>query len=197
MKTLSFNDLVQWCSESPSGVKLESPNHLHYETSEIFGFRVDIPSEAPRVVALVYSLLAVEEDTGYYGGMIWYTNYDMGTPEIERCGLRILEQMRRGYGGVESVENAPAQLFRSDEIVDNHAFLTLPLLWGWDAYFMPHGTRYFAYSRQNGSLYLVTDNEQVFRKLGAACAAYNPVIELPTYLRPDNLAGGSSSASRE
>ena len=196
MKTLSFDDLVQWCSESPSGVKLESPYHLHYGTQETFGFRIDVPPEATRVVALVHSLLAVEEDTGYYGGIIWYTNFGMGTPEIEQCGLRILEQMRRGYGGVESVENAPAQLFRSDEIVDNHAFMTLPLLWGWDAYFMPHGTRYFAYARQNGSLYLVTDKEHVFQKLRTACAAYHPVLELPTYLRADTLASGSSPATR-
>ena len=86
MKTLNFNDLVQWCSESPSGEKIESPYRLHYGTPETFGFRIDVPSEATRVVALVYSLLAVEEDTGYYGGIIWYTNFGMGTPEIEQCG---------------------------------------------------------------------------------------------------------------
>jgi hypothetical protein len=183
MKTLSFSDLVHWCNESPSGVKIESTDHLHYAASKVFGFRIDIPSEAMRVVALVYSLLAVEEDTGYYGGVIWFTNWGMGTPQIEQCGLRILEQMRRGYGAVESVENTPGQLFRSDELVDTHAFMTLPLLWGWDAYFTPHGTRYFAYARQNGSLYLVTDDEQVFQKLRAACDAYHPVMELPTYLR--------------
>jgi hypothetical protein len=166
-----------------SSVKVEAPDHLRYEASKILELRIDVPLEAMRVVALVYTLLWVGDDAGYYGGLISFTNWGMGTPEIEQCGLRILEQMRRGYGAVESIGNAPAQIFRSDEIADTHAFMTLPLLWGWDAYFTPHGTRYFAYARQNGSLYLITDEENVFQKLMTAFAAYHPVLKLPTYLR--------------
>jgi hypothetical protein len=40
-----------------------------------------------------------------------------------------------------------------------HAFLCVPMLFGWDAYFIPRGTRYFAYVRGNGFLDLVTDAE--------------------------------------
>lgn len=187
MKTLNLSELVRWCNESPSGVKIGSPDHLQYQAPKIFGCRIDVPSEAMRIVSLVYSLLAVEQEVGFYGGLIWYTNWGMGTPELEQCGLRILEQMRRGYGAGESVENSPAQVFRSDERVDAQAFITLPLLWGWDAYFTPHGSRYFAYARQNGSLYLVTDDEEVFQKLLGAFDAYHPVLELPTYLKSDAL----------
>jgi hypothetical protein len=183
MKALEIDELAKWCEESPSGIKFEAPCHLRYATGRPLGLRINIPSQATRVVALVYSLLAVEEDVGYYGGLIWFTNWDYGTPEIERCGLRMLEQMRRGYGISQSVENAPCQLFRSDEIVDAHAFLALALLWGWDAYFTPHGTRYFAYCRQNASLYLVTDDEQVFEKLLASLITHHPISELPTYLK--------------
>ncbi len=134
-------------------------------------------------MALASSLMSAEEDDGFYGALIWFTNWDIGTPNIERSGLRILEQMRRGYGVTASVENAPAQLFRSDEAVDAQAFLTLPMLFGWDAYFTPHGTRYFAYVRQNGSLFLVTDGEEVLQKLKASLDPYRPALELPSYLQ--------------
>src|SRR5690242_2247554 len=177
MKALQIDELRTWFDESSSSVKLDPTGYLRYATDGPVGLRLEIPPEAPKTVALASSLLAVEEDDGYYGALMWFTNWDIGTPQIERCGLRILEQMRRGYGVTASVENAPAQLFRTDEIADAHAFLTLPMLFGWDAYFMPHGTRYFAYVRNNGSLFLVTDDQKVHRRLQAFLASYGPMVE--------------------
>jgi hypothetical protein len=183
MKALQLDEIRRWCDESPSGIRVDSAGHLRYSTGNLLGVRLDVPAKATAAVSLVSSLLAVEECDGYYGALMWFTNWDIGTPQIERCGLRILEQMRRGYGVTASVENAPGQLFRSDEMVDVQAFLTLPLLFGWDAYFAPHGTRYFAYARQNSSLFLVTDNEQVLQKLQQSLEPYQPVLELPSYLK--------------
>lgn len=183
MKALQIDELRRWFDESPSGIKVDPTDHLRYPTRNSLGLRLDVPLEAQKVAALASSLLSVEEDDGYYGALIWFTNWDIGTPQIERCGLRILEQMRRGYGVTASVENAPAQLFRTDEITDVQAFLTLPMLFGWDAYFAPHGTRYFAYVRQNSSLFLVTDKEPVLQKLRAFLDPYRPESELPSYLQ--------------
>lgn len=183
MNALQTDELRRWCDESPSGIKLDAMGHLRYATRNSLGLRLGVPLEARKAAALASSLVSVEEDDGFYGALIWFTNWDTGTPQIERCGLRILEQMRRGYGITASVENAPAQLFRTDEIVDVQAFLTLPMLFGWDAYFMPHGTRYFAYVRQNGSVFLVTDREQVLQKLRVFLDPYQPAMELPPYLQ--------------
>jgi hypothetical protein len=190
VQALQVEDLRRWCEASPGGVKLDLPAHLRYANGNRLGFRLEVPSEAPRAVALVSSLLAVEEDDGdYYGALLWFTNFDTGTPRIERCGLRILEQMRRGYGVTASVENAPGHLFRTDEIADVHAFLALPLLFGWTAYFVPHGTRYFAYARPDASLYLVTDDDQVLQRLLTHLAGYHPVLQLPSYLRDGDAEG--------
>jgi hypothetical protein len=186
VQALQIDEIRRWCDESPSGVRVAPSGHLRYATHDPYGIRLDVPSEAAKVVALVSSLLAVEQEDGFYGAFMWFTNFDTGTPRIERCGLRILEQMRRGYGVTPSIENAPGQLFRTDEMVDAHAFLTLPLLFGWDAYFMPHGTRYIAYARQNASLFLVTDGEPALQKLMTSLEPYHPVLELPAYLRGEN-----------
>lgn len=183
MRALQSEALVKWFDDSTSGVKVDPGGHLRYTAPNLRGLRLDVPSEASKIAVLVSDLLSIEEPDGYYGALIWFTNWDIGTPLIERCGLRILEQMRRGYGVTASIENAPAQLFRTDEIVDVQAFLTLPLLFGWDAYFAPHRTRYFAYVRQNGSLFLVTDEDTVLRQLQASLEPYHPTFELPSYLR--------------
>src|SRR5260370_9919779 len=152
MKVLRTEDVLKWCETSASRISPAPRGYLRYGMSEPLGIRLTVPREAQAAVMLAHRLLAFEGDDGYYGAFMWFANWDIGTPQIERCGLRMLEQMRRGYGVTASVENAPGQLFRTDEIADAHAFLTLPLLFGWDAYFMPHGTRYFAYARQNASL---------------------------------------------
>lgn len=187
MQVLQVDDVRNWFEHSPSGLKMGPPAHLRYATRTPLGIRLDVPLEATRAVALVSSLVAVEEDEGdYCGAMMWFTNFDIGTPRIERCGLRMLEQMRRGYGATASVENAPGQLFRADEIADVHAFLVLPLLFGWDAYFAPHGTHYFAYARSNASLYLVTYDKQVLQRLLTCLEGYHPLMEIPAYLRDGN-----------
>lgn len=183
MKALQIDELRKWFDESPAGVKVDPTGHLRYATREPLGIRLDVPPEARRAVALAYSLLAVEEDVGFSGALMWFTDWGYSPPQIENCALRMLEQMRRGYGVTASIENAPGQLFRSDEIMDVHAFLAIPLLFGWDAYFMPYGTRYFAFVRENASVFLVTDKEQVLQKLLALLEAYHPVLELPSYLQ--------------
>lgn len=183
MQTLRIDELIDWCKSPPVGLMADPMGYLRFATGVAYSIRVDVPPEASKAVVLASTLLAIEEEeSGFYGALIWFTNWDTGTPNIERCGLRMLEQMRRGYGVTASVENAPAQLFRTDEIADVHAFLALPLLFGWDAYFVPHGTHYFAYVRENASLFLVTDDERVLQRLQTRLEPYRPALELPSYL---------------
>jgi hypothetical protein len=183
MFALSNKDLQARYEAMSLNINVEPKGYLSYRDSKpLFGLRLNVPSEGPKVALLAYSLVAFEGDE-FCGALLWFTSWDIGTPQIERCGLKLLEQMRRGYGVTPSVENAPAQFFRTDESVDAQAFLTLPLTFGWDAYFMPHGTRYFAYARRNGSLFLVTDQEEVSQKLLAFFEKRHPVPELPSYLR--------------
>lgn len=183
MNAIQTDELVRWCDQSRSGIKVDpEASHLRYSTDNPHGLRINIPTEAQKTAVLVSSLLSVEGDDGYYGALMWFTNWDMGTPQIERCGLKVCEQMRRGYGVTASLENAPAQLFRTDESTDVQAFLILPMLFSWDAYFAPHGTHYFAYVRGSGAMFLVTDSEEVFLKLRESLSSYRPTSELPSYL---------------
>jgi hypothetical protein len=182
MHALSIDDLQKWGTASHLKMRIEPKGYLFYETGKpLFGIRLNVPGEGRAAAALASSLVAFEDE--YHGGFLWFTNWDIGTPQIERAGLKIVEQMRRGYGVTSSVENAPAQLFRSDESVDAQAFLTMSVIFGWEAFLMPHRTRYFAYARPNGSLFLVTDEEEISHKLLAFFEYLHPVVELPSYLK--------------
>ena len=190
MHAISIGDFRTWCKASFGfGYR---PSRLSYGTGGpylVFGSRCRV-----KVRKLQFSpcLMAFEGENAYYGGALVLTSWDIGTPSIERSALRILEQMRRGYGVTASVENGPVQLFRSDEFADAQAFLTLPMIFGWDAYFMPHGTRYFAFIRRNNSIFLLTDEKEVFQKLLSFFEDRRPAVELPLSARREGRFVGRS-----
>jgi hypothetical protein len=188
VRTLTYQESKEWCEQAPLSMKVGQYAHLSYESPTVFGMSIKMPLESGPVMALGSGLLAFEANVEFYGGLLWLANWDIGTPLVERAGLKIIEQMRRGYGNCSSIENAPGNLFRTDEIADLHAFLCLPMLFGWDAYFVPRGTRYFAYVRSNGFLYLVTDEEETYTRLLSHLAYWKPSPEVPSYV---TSAGGS------
>lgn len=182
MRSLTYQESKEWCEKAPLSMKVGPQVQLSYGSPTVFGMSIKIPLDTGPAVALSASLLAYEANTDFYGGLLWVVNWDIGTPQIERCGLKLIEQMRRGYGANSSIENAPGNLFRTDEIVDLHAFLCLPMLFSWDAYFVPSGTRYFAYVRSNGFLHLATDEEETYSHLLNHLAYWKPSSEVPPWV---------------
>jgi hypothetical protein len=182
VRTLTYEESKEWCERAPLSMKVGQNAQLRYKTPAVFGASIRIPLEAGPAVALCSGLLAFEANVDFYGGLVWLANWDTGTPQIERAGLKMIEQMRRGYGACSSIENAPGNLFRTDEVADLHAFLCVPMLFGWDAYFIPRGTRYFAYVRRNGFLYLVTEEEKTHSALLSHLACWKPSSDVPSYV---------------
>lgn len=168
--------------KKPLSMKVGQYAHLSNESPPVLGLSIRIPTEAGRAIALGSGLLAFEANVEFYGRLLWLANWDIGTPQIERAGLRMIEQIRRGYGACSSIESAPGNLFRTDQVADLHAFLSVPMLFGWDAYFVPRGTRYFAYVRNNGFLYLVTDEKETYSRLLSHLAYWKPSSEVPSYV---------------
>lgn len=183
MRALLLDEIGEFFQSPPLRFRCNKEGYLMCAQHEGDGISIAIPSEASKVAVLANNLLELEAENGYYGALIWLTNWDVGTPAIEQCGLKMLEQMRRGYGLVASIENAPGHLFRSDELVDTLAFLMLPMLFGWDAFYVPHGSNYFVYIRQNGFLFVVTEEPQVYQRVLVALHGYDPKQEVPTYLK--------------
>jgi hypothetical protein len=182
VRVLNYQESKQWCEKAPLSMKVGPHGHLSYGPSVALGVSVKVPVEAGPTIALASSLLAFEANVDFYGGLLWLVNWDIGTPQIERSGLRMIEQMRRGYGICSSIDNTPGNLFRTDEIADLHAFISVLMLFAWDAYFIPRGTRYFMYFRSNGYIYLVTDEEDIRSRLLKHLAYWKPSGEISLYV---------------
>lgn len=182
MRVLNYQESKKWCEKAPLSMRVGPDGHLSYGSSIVFGFSIKVPMEAGPAIALASSLLAFEANVDFYGGLLWLVDWDIGTPQIERSGLRMIEQMRRGYGICSSIDNTPGNLFRTDEIADLHAFISVLMLFGWDAYFVPRGTRYFVYFRSNGQICLVTDEKEVHSRLLKHLTYWKPSGEVPPFV---------------
>lgn len=85
---------------------------------------------------------------------LWVTTWGVWDVRDEAIGLKALEQFRRSYGELRSLEAAPGQYFRHDEFVESVCCLLQPMLVGWDAYYVPHwaygGLDYFVLVSHDG-----------------------------------------------
>ena len=86
------------------------------------------------------------EARDFEGGLLWFTDWGVWSSTEEAVGYRIVEGMHRAAGQPKSFEAAPGHAFRADELQDAIGMLLQPMVFGWDAYYLPHwsyGTHQF------------------------------------------------------
>ena len=77
--------------------------------------------------ARVASLLNLEREDLFHGAVLWLTLWEIGGPQLEKTGWKMVEKLRLAFGETRAISAAPGHSFRSDEIVELNAFL-LPRL---------------------------------------------------------------------
>jgi hypothetical protein len=77
------------------------------------------------------------EATDFQGAMLWFTKWGIWSPRDEGIGYRIIEAMHAAAGQPGSLETSPGHLFRADELDDAIGMLLQPMIFGWDAVFVP------------------------------------------------------------
>jgi len=86
------------------------------------------------------------ESRDFEGALLWFTEWGVWSSSDEAVGYRIVEAMHRAAGQPKSFEIGPANVFRADELQDAIGMLLQPMVFGWDAYYLPrwsYGTHQF------------------------------------------------------
>lgn len=86
------------------------------------------------------------DDKDFEGALLWFTGWGIWNSRDEAAGYRVVEAMHRAAGQPKSFEVAPGHLFRGDELLDVVAMLMQPIVFGFDAYYLPrwsYGTHQF------------------------------------------------------
>jgi hypothetical protein len=88
-------------------------------------------------------MLGIEDESLFYGALLWITLSTIGSLQLEKAGWKMVEKMRQGFGENRPLQTASGHFFRSDEVVDLTAFLVPCFVFGWDAYIVPSSNNDF------------------------------------------------------
>ena len=111
---------------------------------------LEYPPKLERLPFFARLLAAVGyEDKDFEGALLWFTSWGIWNSSDEAIGYRIVDAMHRAVGQPGSFEAAPGNLFRGDELPDAVAMFMQPMIFGFDAYYLPrwsYGTGSFLFS---------------------------------------------------
>lgn len=156
MKGLTFAE-ARLYFKAPGNLRLTRDDHLYYRSRRRFSFVVRIPAEFRRIAMLCGDLLSFTGGHEFEGGILWLRRWDVGMKRVVRVGWKTLEDIRRAHGDSQSLELAPAQVFRSDESVDFHSFLLYTMAFEWSAQAVSWNAGYFLDIRGSRRFFCVTD----------------------------------------
>jgi hypothetical protein len=98
------------------------------------------------------------------GGLVWLADWNIWSETTERVGQRLLEALRGG-NAAPALSDSPASLVTEGELVDTQALLALPILFQWDAYFIPASCRFVAFVSHHEFVKLGSRDDSSFDSL--------------------------------
>ncbi len=157
---------------------------LYYDNAEANCIELKFPDTPMRVpyFTRVLSLLNTDTEEHFNGALLWLTLWDIGSPQLEKIGWKLVEKMRLGFGETRPIGVAPGHWFRSDEFVELNAFLLPCFIFGWDAYLAPSGQDYFVHISHDEFWVVVTKTAAAHKELLEQLKSLDPQSAHPRRL---------------
>jgi hypothetical protein len=130
-----------------TGIRIDTDGDLFYDSPGANCIEIGFPETPMRTTyfARLISMLGTQSDEFFCGALLWIRLWDIGSPQLEKSGWRLIERMRMGFGELRPLGTANGHWFRHDEIADLAAFIVPCLVYGWDAYVVPANAGCFAF----------------------------------------------------
>jgi hypothetical protein len=141
VKVLNVNDATAWFKCEP-GISNE---HVQFEERALFFAHpeascidLEYPSKIEQLPFFARSIATLAYDSiDFRGAMVWFTEWGVWSELDERIGYRTVETINRAYGQPLSFEASFGHHFRADELTETVAMLLQPMIFGWDAFYLP------------------------------------------------------------
>jgi hypothetical protein len=149
-----------------------TPFYDHVE-AKCTGFEMpDSPSGFAYLAGLLPTLMTGFESGAWRGGAVWYQDFDVWNHQNNVEGWTMIERIRAGYGELRPFELATVNIFRDSDISILPAFLLAPLIYGWDAYYIPQDRGCFAKISHDGYWAISTETDADFAQLQQKLTIY-------------------------
>jgi hypothetical protein len=106
--------------------------------SEANCLHVEYPQKLERLPFLARTLATITyEPRDFAGALLWFTDWGVWNSLEESIGYRVVETIHSAAGQQKSFEAGPAHHFRGDELNEAIGLLLQPMVFSWDAYYVP------------------------------------------------------------
>ncbi len=140
MKVLSDAEVHEWLTAFPGGTEYvhRDAGGLFFSDPEASCIDIEYPPKLERLPFFVRYLATLGyESRDFSGALLWFTEWNVWNTLDEGVGYRIVEAMHSAAGQPRSFESAPGHLFRADELTEATGLLLQPMVFGWDAIYLP------------------------------------------------------------
>ena len=169
MNALTLESAKEWCTNREV--------HGDLENRRIYPFRFSITlEEKPSDVVLLTDYLVPSwEESPFQGGLLWVTEFNIWGANSEKTGLAMLKHMRSGHRESATLSEKPAQFFGAEELYEAHAFLLLPILFGWDALWVPDSGSYVVSMGHHGTATVISRGRHTYDELLLRMKDWSPL----------------------
>jgi hypothetical protein len=150
---------IQYDADGPFFTHTEA-NCLHVEN----------PQKLERLPFLARTLATITyESKDFAGALLWFTGWGVWNYSEEGIGYRIVEAIHRAAGQQKSFEDAPGHHFRGDELNEATGLLLQPMVFGWDANYVPQWSygpeQFFLHVSHDSFVTVVTRTKEYYDKV--------------------------------
>ena len=181
MKGLTSEQALYWIKNA--GLSMNEERVLGYDNATEQRFFIAAPAGFRDILMLSRALAIFGGEAGFSGGLLWLERWDIGSPQMVRVGWQIMEDLRRARGDMQSLDLAPAQYFRDDELVPLQIFLLTVIGLGLVADFVPASRHLFVHFKDDGQICFTTNEADTFKELRTFFNRWNPTDEDPMVVR--------------
>jgi hypothetical protein len=159
MKGMDVAECERWCRTN--GVAFDQRRHVRFATEEGHLAEIPLPRIALKVIALSQVLTDYPNSGCHPRTLVWLTESGMWSESFEAIGRRFWHKLMAGYGlPVSSMESQPGTVFDGPEHEDQKVFLTLIMLFQWDAILVPERAPYMVQLSHDGYIRLLSRGDQ-------------------------------------
>jgi hypothetical protein len=144
----------------------DGPFFSHPEASCL---QIEYPQKLERLPFLARTLATLSyESKDFAGALLWLTGWGMWNYLDEAIGYRIVEAIHSAAGQPKSFEAGPGHHFRGDELNEAIGLLLQPMLFGWDANYVPRWSygpdQFFLHVSHDSFVTVVTRTKEFYDK---------------------------------
>jgi hypothetical protein len=173
MRVLSEAEILDWLARFPA----RTTEDVHFDARGPFFpdpnascIDLEYPAKLERLPYLARQLATLGyEEHDFQGALLWFTEWGVWNTAEEGVGYRLVEDLHSAAGQPKSFEAGPGHRFRADELTETIGMLLLPMIFGWDAVYVPqwsYGTdQFFLHVSHDSYVTIVTRTKEFHDKV--------------------------------